>query len=233
MHSIKAIKRRIISGLILLLADSSLLPMNVEDYVEEIQKAFGSFMGHFHEDFHKANLSIAYLQAAVMRLEVIGDNFRTEMHNRSVIISNEHEHDHEQPIHQLKTKLLFHRIINDKLMSLDRAFLSRKSDIFKHLVLGFTNYFLLPTYGHWANSSNSYNHHFPKLREAFLCGRKMTTPPPPDPVLNRLWADEINDCHDWKTTAAQEVAALIRALDAAAAVLQSPLLPEESDSAST
>jgi hypothetical protein len=27
----------------------------------------------------------AYLQAAVMRLEVIGDNFRTEMHNRTVI----------------------------------------------------------------------------------------------------------------------------------------------------
>ena len=49
---------RIVSGLMLLLADSSLLPINVEDYVEEIQKAFGNFMAHYQEDLHRANLSI-------------------------------------------------------------------------------------------------------------------------------------------------------------------------------
>lgn len=43
---------------ILLLADSSVLPINVEDYVVEIQAAFGNFMTHYQEDFHKANLSI-------------------------------------------------------------------------------------------------------------------------------------------------------------------------------
>jgi len=30
----------------------------VEDYVEEIQKAFGNFMAHYQEDLHRANLSI-------------------------------------------------------------------------------------------------------------------------------------------------------------------------------
>lgn len=49
---------RIISGLILLLTDSSLLPMNVEDYVEQIQKAFENFMVYYQEDLHRANLSI-------------------------------------------------------------------------------------------------------------------------------------------------------------------------------
>jgi len=44
--------------MIFLLVDSEVLPIYVEDYVVEIQKAFGSFMAHYQEDLHKANLSI-------------------------------------------------------------------------------------------------------------------------------------------------------------------------------
>jgi hypothetical protein len=36
-------------------------------------------------------------------------------------------------------------------------------------------------------------------------------------------------CHDWHTAASQRIASLTRALDAASAVIQSPLLPEESE----
>lgn len=49
---------KIISEAIVLLADSAVLPINVEDYVVEIQNAFNTFMGHYQEDLHRSNLSI-------------------------------------------------------------------------------------------------------------------------------------------------------------------------------
>jgi hypothetical protein len=58
-------------------------------------------------------------------------------------------------------------------MEIDRTFLSRSSDVYKHQVLGFSSdmeeiSINRPTAN---NISTSYNHYFPKLKEALECGR--------------------------------------------------------------
>lgn len=49
---------RIILETIVLLCDSSVLPIVVEDYVVSIQEAFGDFMAHYQTDLSAHNLSI-------------------------------------------------------------------------------------------------------------------------------------------------------------------------------
>lgn len=49
---------KIILETIVLLADSIVLPINVEDYVMEIQKAFGNFIQQYQQELHRGNLSI-------------------------------------------------------------------------------------------------------------------------------------------------------------------------------
>ncbi|OXA57011.1 Glutamate carboxypeptidase 2 [Folsomia candida] len=264
---------KIILETIVLLADSIVLPINVEDYVMEIQKAFGNFIQQYQQELHRGNLSIAYLQAAVMRLEVIGDNFQTEMHNRTVI--NPEYDTLPAPSPSPKTikskKALLHRIINDKLMEIDRAFLSRSSDVYKHLVLGFTsNMDEIRINGTADNMSTSLDHFFPKLRESLECGRRVhELAEEQEPGIKEIktislsrsgskinsfakhrsrrirsrekkfrtrdldgigtFALDTSICHDWHIVASQRIASLTRALDAASAILQSPLLPEESE----
>lgn len=188
-------------------------------------------------------------------------------------------------------KPLLHRIMNDKLMEVDRTFLSRSSEAYKHQILGFTstvedvpeNVDLYQANAN--NTSLSLQLYFPKLRMALDCGRKqealamtMTNPMQSrsagqisrgnhprqkdqtwenervskssqsgggggskgriisslfPPLLNyKTAATFITDpgaCRDWRYVAQQKIASLTRALDATSAVLQSPLLPEESE----
>lgn len=104
---------RIIAEIIVLLADSSALPMTLHDYVKDIRKEFDHFMAEYHDDFQKANLSYgmwaetkilhgeneclrllywshspliifaAQLQSAVRRLEITAENFKTQGKNHS------------------------------------------------------------------------------------------------------------------------------------------------------
>jgi len=105
-------------------------------------------------------------------------------------------------------------------MGLERAFLSRKSEAYKHQVIGYSSCSRISRDENctvdW--NSGSLRHTFPRLRQVLECRRQN--------VLEEeacVTNEELS----------QEVAALIRAFDAAAATLQSPLLPEESDSSVT
>jgi len=178
--------------------------------------------------------------------------------------------------------------MNDKLMEVDRTFLSRSSEAYKHQILGFTSTVEeIPVYDADSpdfyranNMSLSLQLYFPKLRAALDCGRRMMSgidlsesgnranfpntrfsqstnedyAPDSDhrdvegsmsrdagvnrsggggysfPVNYRLsFITDPSICRDWRYTAAQKIASLTRALDATSAVLQSPLLPEESE----
>lgn len=102
-------------------------------------------------------------------------------------------------------------------MGLERAFLSRKSVAYKHQILGFTACSSLSKDDNCPLDWNmaSLRHNFPRLRQVLECRRQ--------------YALHSSSCAS-NEELEQEVAALIRSFDAAAATLQSPLLPEESDS---
>lgn len=156
-------------------------------------------------------------------------------------------------------------------MEIDRAFLSRSSDVYKHLVLGFTsNMDEIRINGTADNMSTSLDHFFPKLRESLECGRRVhELAEEQEPGIKEIktislsrsgskinsfakhrsrrirsrekkfrtrdldgigtFALDTSICHDWHIVASQRIASLTRALDAASAILQSPLLPEESE----
>jgi hypothetical protein len=133
---------------------------------------------------------------------------------------------------------------------LDRAFLSRKSEAYKHQVVGYSSCSWLPRHGEGGgggencttdlSSFPSFRYNFPKLREILECGRRLRRSSGlgsgkesrgQDNKGEELDEGTSQPCQsqDWRNEAAQEIASLIRSLDAAAATLQSPLLPEESD----
>ena len=134
-------------------------------------------------------------------------------------------------------------------MEVDRAFLSRKSEVYKHQVVGFSSCTWLPSHagpsGNDTGDENcttdlssfpSYRYNFPKLREILECGRQQRKYQEyynshRDATSFENDSSSYDNCQsqDWRNEAAQEIASLIRSLDAAAATLQSPLLPEESD----
>jgi len=191
-------------------------------------------------------------------------------------------------------------------MEIDRTFLSRSSDVYKHQVLGFTSDMEeISINGTTANNntSMSLDHYFPKLKESLECGRRKehqqlqlqlhrqvgeikeiddddishsksnegggSESRGRNKKKNRRNANAVRRrrirsrefrlrnrdpdfflpsysgggggaggisyrmdfaiCHDWHTVASQRIASLTRALDAASAVIQSPLLPEESE----
>ena len=180
--------------------------------------------------------------------------------------------------------------MNDKLMEVDRTFLSRSSEAYKHQILGFASTVDdIPVTGgsdlYQANNmSLSLQLYFPKLRAALDCGRKSLAEINSRSQVSRGFGNGANlpnirinyplkedapdefdqqdpakahdriyrgnhssssypftlnyrtsfitdppTCHDWRYTASQKIASLTRALDATSAVLQSPLLPEESE----
>lgn len=184
--------------------------------------------------------------------------------------------------------------MNDKLMEVDRTFLSRSSEAYKHQILGFTSTVDdIPVSGTGSsdlyqanNMSLSLQLYFPKLRAALDCGRRMmaeidlrsqqslkdfgsganlgntginyslneddapnldqqdlnkarkrisrsnrspTTSFPSSLNYRASFITDASMCRDWRYTASQKIASLTRALDATSAVLQSPLLPEESE----
>ena len=135
-------------------------------------------------------------------------------------------------------------------MEIDRSFLSRTSDVYRHQILGFTYETSLNNSAQEQGSEN----YFPKLRAALECGRseqlredekknllrngrqtrlgrgkKSSADSSNGGFTTTSNIEDIEDCIDWRIRAAQEIIALTRSLDAASAVLQSPLLPEESE----
>ncbi|OXA57014.1 N-acetylated-alpha-linked acidic dipeptidase 2 [Folsomia candida] len=99
---------------------------------KEIRKEFDHFMAEYNEDFHRGSIQISQLQAAVMRLEVTADNFRLQSKN--------HTSDSTLGSHHRKLRReMQNRILNDKLISVEKACLTRNSDVndgYKHQIIG-------------------------------------------------------------------------------------------------
>lgn len=143
------------------------------------------------------------------------------------------------------------------MMEIERAFLSKRSEFYKHQVIGYSSCSWLPLrkthyenhiklinkteqpsrIGH-LNSDNCnddyfdpLDNYFPRLRESLNCGRKLRyikeSEYQAEDSIGEMNVQE--ECQDFRSQAAQEITMLIHCFDAAAATLQSPLLPEESD----
>jgi hypothetical protein len=64
---------QIIAEIMVLLADSSALPITLHDYIKDIRKEYNHFINEYGDDFHKANLSYGkthyfYWQRIIIRL---------------------------------------------------------------------------------------------------------------------------------------------------------------------